>query len=68
MAPRMSQYSTRLRQGFGGQAQPPGLPAATRRRVAAGKGWLEPEISFRIVHVALDARNGGPVLSRDRLP
>jgi len=24
-------------------------------------GWAEPEIYFRIVHIALDARNGGPV-------
>jgi hypothetical protein len=28
--------------------------------IRSGRGW-EPEVWFRIVHVAMDARNGGPV-------
>jgi hypothetical protein len=28
--------------------------------IRSGRGWAEPEVWFRIVHVAMDARNGGP--------
>ena len=36
------------------------LPGCTSIR-RGRPGWAEPEIYFRIIHVTLDARNGGPV-------
>ncbi|MCL6644810.1 MAG: hypothetical protein K6U88_07510, partial [Dehalococcoidia bacterium] len=35
------------------------LPECTSIR--RGRGWAEPEIWFRILHVAVDGTNGGPV-------